>query len=89
MLVLVMALVWLTVVVLFGFVGLASMMSAVAVAVAIATGSWEPRAPLLIFAILAALLIIFTHRANIARMRAGNESRARRLWLFGLRRGQS
>jgi glycerol-3-phosphate acyltransferase PlsY len=89
MLVLVMALVWLAVVVLFGFVGLASMMSAVAVAVAIATGSWDPRTPLLIFAILAAFLIIFTHRANIARMRAGNESRARRLWLLGLRRGQS
>ena len=88
MLVLVMALVWLAVVVLFGFVGLASMVSAVAVAVAIATGSWNPRTPLLVFGILAALLIIFTHRANIARMRAGNESRARRLRLFGLRRGQ-
>jgi acyl phosphate:glycerol-3-phosphate acyltransferase len=88
MLALVMALAWLAVVVVLGFVGLASMVSAVAVAVAIATGSWDPRTPLLIFAILAALLIIFTHRANIARMRAGNESRARRLWLFGLRRGQ-
>jgi acyl phosphate:glycerol-3-phosphate acyltransferase len=88
MLVLVMALVWLAVVVLFGFVGLASMVSAVAVAVAIATGSWDPRMPLLIFCIPAALLIIFTHRANIVRMRTGDESRARRLWLFGLRRGQ-
>jgi acyl phosphate:glycerol-3-phosphate acyltransferase len=88
MLVLVMVLVWLAVVVLCGYVGLASMLSAAAVAVAIATGRWDPRTPLLIFGILAALLIIFTHRVNIARMRAGNESRARRLWLFGVRRGQ-
>ncbi len=83
----VMALVWLAVVILSGFVGLASMVSAVAVAVALAAANREPRLPLLAFGVLAALLIIYTHRANIARMRAGNEARARRLWLLGLRRG--
>jgi hypothetical protein len=31
------------------------------------------------------VLIAFTHRTNIARMRAGTEPRARRLWLFGHR----
>jgi glycerol-3-phosphate acyltransferase PlsY len=30
-------------------------------------------APLIVFGIVAALLILFTHRANIARMRAGTE----------------
>ena len=43
----------------------------------------QPQAPLLAFGVAIALLVIFTHRANIARMRAGTEPRARRLWLFG------
>jgi glycerol-3-phosphate acyltransferase PlsY len=86
---LVMVLSWLVVVILFGFVGLASIVSAVAVAAAIAAHSPSMGLPLIAFGILAALLIIYTHRANIRRMLAGNESRAQRLWLFGLRRGQS
>ncbi|HUL47232.1 MAG TPA: glycerol-3-phosphate 1-O-acyltransferase PlsY [Steroidobacteraceae bacterium] len=88
-LVLVMVLTWLVVVVLIGFVGLASMVAAGAVAVAIAARYSSERLPLLVFGILAALLILYTHRANIGRMLAGTESRAKRLWLFGLKRGQS
>ncbi|HYM44511.1 MAG TPA: glycerol-3-phosphate 1-O-acyltransferase PlsY [Steroidobacteraceae bacterium] len=88
LLVLVLAVAWLAVVVLSGYVGLASMVSAAAVAAAIGTASPAPRAPLLAFGLLAALLVVFTHRANIARMRAGNESRAMRLWLLGARRRQ-
>jgi glycerol-3-phosphate acyltransferase PlsY len=88
-LVLVMVLTWLVVVILFGFVGLASMAGAGAVAAAIAARYSSQRAPLLVFGVLALLLIIYTHRANIGRMLTGTESRAKRLWLFGLRRGQS
>jgi glycerol-3-phosphate acyltransferase PlsY len=77
---------WLIAVILLGFVGLASMLGALALAVAGAMGAWEPRGPLVAFGVLSALLIAFTHRSNIARMRAGTEPRARRLWLFGLRR---
>jgi glycerol-3-phosphate acyltransferase PlsY len=86
---LVMVLSWLVVVILSGFVGLASMAGAGAVAAAIAARNSSQRAPLLVFGIVAALLILYTHRANIGRMLAGTESRARRLWLFGLRRGPS
>jgi glycerol-3-phosphate acyltransferase PlsY len=88
MLALLMVLTWLVVVILFGFVGLASMASAVAVAAAIAAHTSSPRA-LLVFGFLGALLIFYTHRSNIARMWAGTESRSKRLWLLGLRRGQS
>lgn len=88
-LLLVMALTWLAVVILFGYVGLASMLGAVAVAAAIALGNLTPHAPLLVFGVLAALLIVFTHRSNIARMASGSESRAKRLWLLGRRRGSS
>ncbi|HEX4676763.1 MAG TPA: glycerol-3-phosphate 1-O-acyltransferase PlsY [Steroidobacteraceae bacterium] len=80
---------WLVAVILFGFVGLASMLGALALAVAGAVGPWMPRAPLVTFGVLSAVLIAFTHRANIARMRAGTEPRARRLWMFGLRRGSA
>ena len=82
-----MILTWVAGVIVCGYVGLCSILAAVALTVAIALTS--PSAPLLTFAILSALLILYTHRANIARMRAGTEPRARRLWLFGTRRGSA
>jgi glycerol-3-phosphate acyltransferase PlsY len=80
-------LVWLVVVTITGYVGLASIVSAWGMAVSFAVSHMSPHAPLLTFAVLAALLVTFTHRANLARMRAGTESRAKRLWLLGLRKG--
>ena len=76
---------WGVVVVLTGFVGLASMTATVLLPIFVGLeGRASPR-PLVAFAIFAAALVIFAHRANIARMRAGCEPRARRLWLFGRR----
>jgi acyl phosphate:glycerol-3-phosphate acyltransferase len=86
MLLLIMVVTWLVVVILFGFVGLASIASAGAVAVALAARGSTPRV-LLAFGVLSTLLIFYTHRSNVARMWAGTEARARRLWLLGLRRG--
>jgi glycerol-3-phosphate acyltransferase PlsY len=82
-----MILTWLSTVMLFGFVGLASMLAGVALAVAIALRN--SGVPLITFGIAAALLVVVTHRTNIARMRAGTENRARRLWLFHPRGGQA
>jgi glycerol-3-phosphate acyltransferase PlsY len=79
-----MLLTWLIAAVLFGFVSLASILATCALGVAIAVSSLSPRIPLLSFGIASALLIVFTHRGNLARMRAGCEPRAMRLWLFGL-----
>ena len=81
-----MILTWLVAVVLFGFVGLASMLGTIALAVTLAV---RGAGPLLTFGILSAILIVFTHRGNIARMRAGTEPRARRLWLLGARHGEA
>jgi glycerol-3-phosphate acyltransferase PlsY len=78
-----MLLTWLLAAALFGFVGLASMLAACALGVAIAASPLSPRVPLISFGIASALLIIFTHRANIVRMQRGCEPRARRLWLLG------
>jgi acyl phosphate:glycerol-3-phosphate acyltransferase len=74
---------WLTALVLVGYVSLASILAAAALPLAVALGGAVPRAPLLAFGIFAALLVLFTHRGNLVRMRAGVEPRARRLWLFG------
>jgi acyl phosphate:glycerol-3-phosphate acyltransferase len=79
-----MILTWLATVIAFGYVGLGSILGAVALAITLALE--HGGTPLLTFGVLSALLILYTHRANLARMRAGTESRARRLWLFGLRR---
>lgn len=71
---------WLLVLLLTGYVGLASMLGGVSLVILVYC--FDPGdGPLLIFCLLIAALVIFTHRANIARMAAGTEHRAR-LWLF-------
>jgi glycerol-3-phosphate acyltransferase PlsY len=86
LLLLVVLLVWLVVVSLFGFVGLASVFAAAAVPVFAALSGMQPHAPLLAFGLAVTAFVAFTHRSNIARMRAGTEPRARRLWLLGRKR---
>ncbi len=72
---------WLLVIVLTGYVGLASMLAGAGSVVAVVL--WERAdVPLLTFCSAVTLFVIYTHRGNIARMYAGTESRARRLWLF-------
>ena len=73
--------VWLATVMLTGFVGLGTMLAGVALPVYFALQ--EPvDAALLSFGVLMAAFVMYTHRANLARMRAGNENRAHRLWLL-------
>jgi glycerol-3-phosphate acyltransferase PlsY len=72
---------WFVVVMLTGYVGLATMSSAAVLLLAVYV--LEPgNAPLLIFCFSITAFIVYTHRANIARMLAGQEHRARKLWLF-------
>lgn len=74
---------WLIMVMAAGFVGLASMTAAAALPFAVALGHSEPRAPLTAFSCVVTLLVVYTHRGNLARMRAGSEPHANRLWLLG------
>jgi glycerol-3-phosphate acyltransferase PlsY len=78
--------VWLVMVMLFGFVGLASIVASLSIVALVAVTGMQPHAPLLLFGVAVAALVAFTHRSNIARMRAGTEPHARRLWLLGRRR---
>jgi glycerol-3-phosphate acyltransferase PlsY len=77
---------WFAVVVLSGFVGLATVVAAAAAAIA---AGWPPIASCALFAFTLAMtaLVAFAHRDNFARMRAGTEPRAMRLWLFRSRDG--
>lgn len=75
--------VWWLMVAIFGFVGLASVAAAIALPVVVASGRIAPFGPMLAFGIATAILVVFTHRSNLARVRAGTEPRARRLWLAG------
>jgi len=72
---------WFAVVLLTGYVGLASMLAGVTLVVTVYVQA-AGMSPLLLFCLGVTLLVIYTHRGNVARMLAGTENRARRLWLF-------
>lgn len=74
--------VWLIVVAITGFVGLATMSAVAAFPVYVALSDPEPSHALLTFGCAMLLFVCYTHRSNIGRMRAGTENRARRLWLL-------
>jgi glycerol-3-phosphate acyltransferase PlsY len=80
--------VWLVVVMLTGFVGLGTMLGVGALPLAIL---WQRPADtaLLTFAVLITTFVVYTHRSNIQRMLAGNENRARKLWLVGRLRART
>jgi glycerol-3-phosphate acyltransferase PlsY len=72
---------WMAVLVLTGYVGLASMLAGAAL-VAFVYATEPGNLPLLVFCAAIELFVIFTHRANISRMASGQEHRVRKLWLF-------
>jgi len=72
---------WFVVLLVTGYVGLASMLAGVALVVSVYF--LDPgNTPLLLFCALVTLFVVYTHRSNIVRMCSGNEHRVRRLWLF-------
>jgi glycerol-3-phosphate acyltransferase PlsY len=73
---------WLAIVVLTGFVGLATMIAALAAVAYIGVTRLPEEHGFFLFACIVALLLIYTHRGNIRRMWNGTESRFARP-LFG------
>ncbi len=74
-------LLWLVTVMLTGYVGLGTMLGTATLPVYFVLNA-PGRTPLLAFGLAMAAFIVFTHRSNLQRMRAGNENRAHRLWLL-------
>jgi acyl phosphate:glycerol-3-phosphate acyltransferase len=76
---------WLAVIMVSGFVGLSSIAASLAMPVYLLLRDGARLTPLMGFSLACAALVLYTHRGNVRRMRAGNEPRARKLWLFGRR----
>ncbi|HYM35992.1 MAG TPA: glycerol-3-phosphate 1-O-acyltransferase PlsY [Steroidobacteraceae bacterium] len=72
--------IWFAVLLFTGYVGLATIIATTSFPVYVLLV--ENSNPQFIFGIAMTLLVIFTHRGNIARMRAGTENRSQRLWLM-------
>jgi acyl phosphate:glycerol-3-phosphate acyltransferase len=72
-------LLWLVIVLVTGYVGLATIVAALSmplVCAAFAPDAW--RIEIIAFALIAAVFIVYTHRDNVARLRAGTEHRFER-----------
>jgi len=80
-------LVWAWILTLFGYVGLATIAAGVAAPLYLIITLFPDDQPLIIYMLTLAVFMIFTHRSNIQRMKAGTEHRNTRLMLF--RRSQS
>ena len=74
--------VFFVVLMLSGFVGLSTMSGAVAMPVFILVTQGLGDQPLLAYATFMAGFIIYCHRSNIERMRAGNENRLAKVMIF-------
>ncbi len=73
---------WLLVLGLSGFVGLSTMCAGIAAPIVIAITQLPDQQPVFIYCAGMAMYLIFSHRSNIARMRAGIENRVSRAMLF-------
>ena len=74
--------VWAWVLVVSGFVGLATMSAAIALPIYLGVMVLPDGQPVFIYTVVMAMLIIFWHRSNIQRMRDGTEHRNTGLMIF-------
>jgi glycerol-3-phosphate acyltransferase PlsY len=74
--------VWIAVVMLSGFVSLGTMVAVAAFPIYVLIAQDRTSAAYLTFGAAMVLFVCYTHRSNIARMLAGTENRAQRLWLL-------
>ena len=86
-LVLPLLLVWAWILTLFGYVGLATMAASVAAPAYLLLTVFPEDQSLIIYTALMSAYMVFSHRSNVQRMRAGTEPRNTRLMVF--RRSQS
>ena len=73
---------WAIVLTSFGYVGIATIAATITAPIFIAATRFPDDQPLFIYCVTMILMIIFTHRSNLQRMRDGSESRQVRLMLF-------
>lgn len=74
--------VWCLVLVTTGFVGLATMLAVTVLPIWVAVTGWNEHRELFWFVAVLALFIVYTHRENIERLRAGRENRLEKAMLW-------
>ena len=74
--------VWIIVLVISGFVGLATICAGISAALAAGVISESLGNPLFLYCALMSVYLLYSHRSNIERMRQGTENRIHRLTLF-------
>jgi glycerol-3-phosphate acyltransferase PlsY len=82
-------LVWAWVLVMSGFVGLATMSAATALPIYLGVAVLPEEQALFIYSVVMAMCIIFWHRSNLQRMRDGTEHRNTSLMIFSRKRSGS
>lgn len=82
-------LMWVTVLLLTGYVGLATMLAGITAPVYLGVTRLPDDQPLFIYCATLAMYLIFSHRGNIRRMLAGTESKNSKLTVFRRRADQS
>lgn len=82
-------LVWAWVLALSGYVGLATMCAGLAAPVYIAMLQLPADMPLFVYTACMAVYLVYSHRSNIARMRAGTEPKNTRVMVFSRNRRQA
>lgn len=73
---------WIGMLVMFGYVGLATIVAGLSVPIYLAVTRWPAEQPLLVFTLLAAVFMLYTHRSNLQRMREGTENQNRKVMLL-------
>ena len=79
--------VWAIVLILSGYVGLSTMSAAVALPIWVALTELPEGQPLLVYCAAMAGFVVYWHRSNIQRLRAGVENRHEKAMLFRRKRG--
>ena len=82
MLIIIVLLAFASVLIVTGYVGLATMTAATSLPVWLAITRLPADQPLFIFSVVMALFIIYCHRSNIERLRTGTENRNTKVMLF-------
>ncbi|MFQ5634093.1 MAG: glycerol-3-phosphate 1-O-acyltransferase PlsY [Gammaproteobacteria bacterium] len=76
------AIVFVSVLVFSGYVGLSTISAAAVMPVWLAATEFDKHQPLFVFLVVLAIFIVYTHRSNIRRLRDGTENRWDRVMLF-------
>ena len=82
LLVMVMLAAFILILILFGFVGLATIISSWSVAIFLLFNMGSLSNPSVIFSIMMAIFLTFTHRSNIKRMVSGEEPKNKKVMIF-------